>query len=174
MTIKDWRLSSIAGLVTLVAEQLPDGVKRLEGGAPEPDWVGFLEALEGTPENVHVQRSRGLTEAERRVFTMDKVEELLYQCGGWQEILEAIRWYRRVFPLDWRIYTSYIRVRSFPRSSLSVGMTVATLCERLGVDRKTVIARRKLVPEAIATAVIDPDIRDMADVEPENLKKPQT
>jgi len=165
MKIKDRRLSSIAGLVALVAEQLPDGIKRLEGGAPEPDWVTFIEALEGTPENVHVQRSGGSTEAERRVFTMDKVEEILSSCGGWEEILEAIRWYRRVSPLDWRIYTSYIRVRSFPRSSLSIGMTVATLCERLGVDRKTVIARRKLVPEAIATVVIDPDIRGMAELE---------
>ncbi len=146
MKIKDRRLSSIAGLVALVAEQLPDGIKRLEGGAPEPDWVAFIETLEGTPENVHVQRSRGSTEAERLVFLKEKVKEILSPCGGWSGVVKAVEGFKKRCPDKWSAFRRYCWVKNSPARFL----TVTELADELFMDRSTLPRLSRRVCEMVA------------------------
>lgn len=63
-------------LIELLAMTDPLGLRRLEGLSPAPDWVDLVEAIqEAPPTKLPVKIPRGnMTEAERRVFLLEKIE----------------------------------------------------------------------------------------------------
>ena len=119
---QDPKTVALGKLIELLAMTDPLGIRRLEGLSPAPDWVDLVEAIqEAPPAKLPVKIPRGnMTEAERRVIIMEKIEAVLSVCDGWAAVLAAVQEFKRQSPHRWQGFKDYVGVRTAPVKFVSV------------------------------------------------------
>lgn len=144
----DPKTVALGRLIELLAITDPLGIKRLEGLSPAPDWVDLVEAIqEAPPAKLPVKTPRGnMTEAERRVFLLEKIEAVLSVCGGWPPVVEAVREFKRLYPDRWDIVKRYAWVKVAPARF----ETVQDMADRLHMDRSTIPRNCRRVATMVA------------------------
>ncbi len=145
----DASLDRLAALILLVVRGFIDGVQRIEGKKPEPtpdEWMMLVAGVKGTPEKVIAKTESGMSEAERRAFTLEKIEEILSPCGGWSGVVAGVRELQRIAPDKWDLFRHYWRIKKAPMRLESV----TGFAESLSYDRATIVRQVNALPEMVA------------------------
>jgi hypothetical protein len=135
---------AVGGLRSLTGEKPPLSIDYL---------VDAVESLKETPERLPVQIPRGtVNRAETRMFIMDRIEEALDLCGGWERIVEATQTIKEIDPARWKIFVDHLAWVSRHVGRLSCMTPLEVLAKRHGVSPNTVMRARQRIPEQIAHA----------------------
>lgn len=135
---------AVGGLRSLTGEEPPLSIDYL---------VDAVESLKETPERLPVQIPRGMVNrAEARMFIMERIEEALALCGGWERLTEATRGIREIDPVRWKIFVDHLAWISTHPGKLSEVPPLEFLARRHGVSPNTVTRTRRRIPEQIAQA----------------------
>jgi hypothetical protein len=156
---RDPRAKALGQLLLLVAAADIKGIRRMEGVDPEPDWPEMVEAIQEVPEKLPVQVPRGLTEAERNVFLLEKVEKILSVCGGWSGVVKAVKEFKSRRPDKWRGFKVYMRMQVSP---VFLFDTVGEIADRESVSPSTLWRWKEKIPLAIACLAmsLDSDVEE--------------
>ncbi len=150
----------LAAIIELLCSHYPAGVRAISGDTTPPDlddWEELIQSVSPSQgESVHVQCDQS---PDGHVLTLigqaEKIMNIVNKHGGWPRIVEAVKRYRVGSPTDWGLFVRYMEVLNCPvRSGLSDYYTVERICQDYHVDRKTVLARRTMVPSLIAYDVV--------------------
>jgi hypothetical protein len=95
-------MGKVRALIELVLRYDPDGPQRIVGVLPAPDWAALIDGLRA---RVECERVDGGKEPVPRalidMMTVEMVENILAEAGGWGAIVEAGRDVKRRHPKMW-------------------------------------------------------------------------
>jgi hypothetical protein len=150
-------MTRLAAVIELILAYHPKALRVLTGehvptlmelsevvrDAGEHDAAGFISAAlsESAPGSAQLA---GLVRGEA-------LQSVIDDAGGWEHIVEAVRFYRRAFPTTWAIFADHIlTVAPGGASRLEDEAQLARMAGKYRVRRATVCEKRRIVPETVA------------------------
>ena len=151
-----WQVERVANFIELLLSCHPQGIGILLGNFPPPESKIIHEMynskLVRMPDDFKPTQRSNMTEAEQIVYDREYFDESVKIAGGWENITNICKEYKKSMPRYWRIVIEHIKYVS--GSAERFMSKLEYVAARNGISSNTVMKYRREFPEKLATFLL--------------------
>lgn len=151
-------VSELIEFMNFILQKNEDGLAILVGAAPAPTALELYEMRSGgqVDYGVRIDGGEGVPHAQSALESVEGIEEIISDAGGWKVIHLAFQEFRKEFPEQYKFienYSLFIRPGGIIRDGAG-GMGAALGRKYKGVTQKTLRRRYKRIMRTVAQYIL--------------------